>query len=44
LIVFSPVVKKPAAVKYEWNNQGEATLFNKEQLPASTFRTDKWDE
>jgi sialate O-acetylesterase len=44
LIVFSSVVKEPAAVRYEWNNQGQATLFNKEQLPASTFRTDKWDE
>jgi sialate O-acetylesterase len=44
LIVSSPEVKKPAAVRYEWNNEGEATLFNKEQLPASTFKTDNWDE
>jgi sialate O-acetylesterase len=44
LIVFSPEVKQPAAVRYEWNNEGEATLFNKEQLPASIFKTDNWDE
>jgi sialate O-acetylesterase len=44
LIVSSPNVKQPAAVRYEWNNDGEATLFNKEQLPASTFKTDNWDE
>ena len=44
LIVSSPEVKQPAAVRYEWNNDGEATLFNKEQLPASTFKTDNWDD
>jgi sialate O-acetylesterase len=44
LIVLSPDVKEPAAVRYEWSNTAEATLFNNEQLPASTFRTDDWDE
>lgn len=44
LIVFSPEVKEPATVRYGWNNNGEGTLFNKEQLPASTFKTDNWDE
>jgi sialate O-acetylesterase len=44
LIVSSPEVKEPAAVRYEWNNNGRATLFNKEGLPASTFKTDNWDE
>jgi sialate O-acetylesterase len=44
LIVFSSEVKEPAAVRYEWNNKGESTLFNNEMLPASTFRTDVWDE
>ena len=44
LIVYSPDVKEPAAVRYAWSNKGEATLFNKELLPASTFRTDNWDE
>ena len=44
LIVYSPEVREPAAVRYEWSNTAEATLFNKEQLPASTFRTDDWDE
>jgi len=42
LIVFSPDVKHPVAVRYTWSNTDEATLFNKEGLPASTFKTDKW--
>jgi sialate O-acetylesterase len=42
LIVFSPRVKHPAAVRYTWGNAEEATLFNKAGLPASTFRTDEW--
>jgi sialate O-acetylesterase len=44
LIISSPDVKEPAAVRYAWTNTAEATLFNKAQLPASTFRTDNWEE
>ncbi len=42
LIVYSPRVKDPVAVRYAWDNAQEATLFNKAGLPASTFRTDNW--
>jgi len=42
LVVFNPEIKKPIAVRYAWNNTDEATLFNKEGLPASSFRTDNW--
>jgi sialate O-acetylesterase len=43
LIVSSPEVSDPAAVRYAWSNTAEATLFNTEMLPASTFRTDNWE-
>jgi sialate O-acetylesterase len=43
LIVFSPDVKEPVAVRYAWNNTGEANLFNEANLPASPFRTDSWE-
>jgi sialate O-acetylesterase len=44
LIVFSDNVTNPVAVRYAWSNTAEATLFNAEGLPASSFRTDDWDE
>lgn len=42
LVVFSDEVKDPVAVRYAFTNTSEATLFNKEGLPASSFRTDDW--
>lgn len=42
LIVSSPDVANPIAVRYAFGNTPEATLFNKEGLPASSFRTDSW--
>jgi sialate O-acetylesterase len=42
LIVYNDSVKNPIAVRYAWTNAAVATLFNKEGLPASTFRTDNW--
>ncbi len=42
LVVYSPRVKHPIAVRYAWGNAQEATLFNKAGLPASTFKTDHW--
>lgn len=44
LVVYSPEVKHPLAVRYAWTNRDQATLFNKEGLPASTFRTDDWPQ
>jgi sialate O-acetylesterase len=40
VVVSSPVVPHPAAVRYAWANVPEANLFNKARLPASPFRTD----
>jgi sialate O-acetylesterase len=44
IIVWSDKVQKPVAVRYAWaDNPDGANLCNKEGLPASPFRTDKWD-
>ncbi|MGL1886270.1 MAG: hypothetical protein OCD76_07120 [Reichenbachiella sp.] len=40
--VTSDKVKRPEAVRYAFYNTDEPNLFNKEGLPASTFRTDDW--
>ena len=43
VVVSSPDVPKPVAVRYAWANNPEGcNLFNKAGLPASTFRTDDW--
>jgi sialate O-acetylesterase len=42
--VSSPKVAKPVAVRFGWNQIAEPNLANKEGLPASPFRTDKWDD
>jgi sialate O-acetylesterase len=42
LVVSSPEVSAPVAVRYAWAHNPEATLFNKEGLPAIPFRTDDW--
>lgn len=42
IIVSSPQVERPTAVRYAWaNNPDDANLYNAEGLPASPFRTDK---
>jgi len=42
VVVSSPQVATPVAVRYAWANNPEATLYNLEGLPASPFRTDEW--
>lgn len=42
LIVWSPLVKEPVAVRYAFNNTAIGNLFSKDGLPAGPFRTDKW--
>ena len=44
LILFNPGIENPVAARYAWSNTATATLFNKEGLPASSFRTDNWEE
>jgi sialate O-acetylesterase len=45
VIVSSPQVTQPVAVRYAWaaNPEG-ANLINSDGLPASVFRTDDWDD
>ena len=42
VIVSSPKVKEPVAVRFAFTNTSEPNLFNVEGLPASCFRTDDW--
>ena len=42
VVVSSPSVAKPVAVRYAWSDDPEVTLFNAAGLPASPFRTDTW--
>ena len=42
VIVSSPKISKPVAVRYGWADNPIANLYNKAGLPASPFRTDDW--
>jgi sialate O-acetylesterase len=42
VIVSSPDVPNPKEVRYAWQSNPEATLFNGAGLPAGPFRTDHW--
>ena len=42
VIVSSPEVATPVAVRYAWADSPECNLFNADGLPASPFRTDDW--
>lgn len=42
VIVSSPKVMKPVAVRYGWADNPIANLYNSAGLPASPFRTDDW--
>lgn len=43
VVVSSPSVQHPAAVRFGWADDASAdNLFNKEGFPASPFRTDNW--
>jgi sialate O-acetylesterase len=42
IVVSSPAVPNPVAVRYAWADNPDATLFNKAGLPAVPFRTDDW--
>ena len=42
VVVSSPSVTQPMAVRYAWGDSPECNLFNADGLPASPFRTDDW--
>ena len=43
LIVTSPKVLQPVAVRFAFSNTAMANLFSKEGLPVNPFRTDDWE-
>jgi len=44
IVVQSPKVPKPLAVRFGWHQLAEPNLVNKAGLPASPFRTDDWTD
>ena len=42
VVVSSPQVAEPVAVRYAWGGIPACNLYNKAGLPASPFRTDSW--
>lgn len=42
IVVSSPQVASPVAVRYAWADNPECNLYGKEGFPASPFRTDQW--
>jgi sialate O-acetylesterase len=44
VMVKSEKVSSPVAVRYAWRNWTEGTLYDTNLLPASSFRTDDWED
>jgi len=42
VVVSAATVANPVAVRYAWADNPVCNLYNKEDLPASSFRTDDW--
>jgi sialate O-acetylesterase len=42
VVVSSPYIPAPLAVRYAWGDSPECNLYNSAGLPASPFRTDTW--
>jgi len=42
LVVSSPDVKEPVAMRYAWSNSPVANLYSGAGLPAVPFRSDDW--
>jgi sialate O-acetylesterase len=42
VVVRSPAVSRPVAVRYAWSDAPDANLFNGAGLPAAPFRSDNW--
>lgn len=42
IVVYSDEVQNPVAARYNWGNNPDGNVFNKEGLPLAPFRTDNW--
>lgn len=43
VVLSSPKVKEPLAVRYNWADNPDGNLYNRVMLPAYPFRSDNWD-
>lgn len=43
VVCSSPDVPQPVAVRYNWADNPQGTLFNQAYLPAAPFRSDDWE-
>jgi sialate O-acetylesterase len=43
VIVYNDHIEHPVAVRYNWANNPDGNLYNKERLPLCPFRTDVWE-
>ena len=43
VLVSSPNVSSPVAIRYNWASFPDGNLYNADGLPASLFRSDNWD-
>lgn len=43
VVLTSPAVPAPVAVRYDWADNPNGNLYNREGLPAVPFRSDAWD-
>jgi sialate O-acetylesterase len=44
VLVSSAQVPDPVAVRFAWGDRVECNLYNRDNLPASPFRTDEWND
>jgi sialate O-acetylesterase len=44
VVVSSDQVPHPIAVRYAWGMNPRPSIYNRADLPASPFRTDKWED
>lgn len=42
VVLYSEKVKNPTAIRYNWSNNPDGNVYNKEGLPAIPFRTDNY--
>lgn len=42
VVVWSPLVPHPVAIRYAWANNPDCNLYDSSNLPAEPFRTDSW--
>ena len=44
VVLSSPAVAQPVAVRYAWADSPDCSLYGRQGLPVLPFRTDRWDD